>query len=364
MFFFGSIILGAAVWKYMTLSSHDGGWELVNAYIPKTLMLLRGQDPYSSQPWAAPYPPLMFLVLGGILRLATLGSVSSLNQTSLIAWDLRVASLVADLLVGVVAFYALRLLKISGLGSITPAGVYLLSPGLAVSNYVWFHGDVFGYLILACSLLALVANRTLLGVSLLSLAVAFKLQPILSLLLVLVWSVRRNGLARSQSSILTSAAILGAGLVFPLTLQGYFDTIIGFNLSYGAGNGTASFTLMNLFNGPGLLGTSLSPFQSNMVWVSATAAIFTAALGIVWTLGDRMRGVEVVLLGLLAWLIPLRTLYPYYLVWAFIPFLFIGNIRHVLGLAVGFEALNKMANWSWNVQPNPFPFMDSPGDTS
>lgn len=358
---FGLILLVAAVWKYMVISSFDGGWELQNAYVPKTLTFLRGQDPYSTQPYAAPYPPLMFVVLGGIVKLATLGSVPALSQVSLIGWDLRVASLVADLLLAVVVFYALRFQNVSGLRSLIPPGIYLLSPGLTYSYYVWFHADVFGYLILGFSLLAFVTNRILVGASLLSLAVAFKLQPILSVLLIIAWAARKYGVYRSLPTILSSAGIMCVGIVLPLFLAGYSDTIIGFNLSYGSANPMASFTLMNLFNGllPTLFGLSFSTLQVNQIWIGATAALAICALGVVWTRGDRLNPVHVVLLGLLFWLIPLRTLYPYYLIWAFVPFLFIGNVRHVIVLAVMFEALNTLANWSWNVQPNPYPQMAS-----
>ena len=358
---YAATVLVAGAWKYSILSRYDGGWELWNAYIPKTMLLLNGQNPYAAQPWAAPYPPLMFLVLGGIVKLASLGSGPSLGPVSVVAWDLKVAGLVADLLLGTIVFYALRIQKISGLRSLLPPGVLLLSPGLALSNYFWFHGDIFGYLILGLSLLAFTMRRTLIGVCLLSMAVAFKLQPVLALLLVLVWVVRRVGLSRSLPAILSSVGILGVGLGLPLALPGYFGTIIGFNLSYGAGSGMASFTLMNLLNGSllGLFETGFSPFQINMVWVAATMAIFIAILGFVWTRSDRLTPVEIVGIGLLAWLFPLRTLYPYYLVWALVPFLFIANVRHVLSLAVGFELLNTFANWSWGVQPDPFPQMVS-----
>src|SRR4029077_5296475 len=56
----------------------NGGSDLTDADIPKSLMLLHGQNPYSIEPWASPYPPLLLLVDSAIIRLAGLiGTQSS-----------------------------------------------------------------------------------------------------------------------------------------------------------------------------------------------------------------------------------------------------------------------------------------------
>ncbi len=48
---------------YLLIEESNGGSDLVSADIPKSLMLLNGQNPYSTQPWASPYPPLLLLTV-------------------------------------------------------------------------------------------------------------------------------------------------------------------------------------------------------------------------------------------------------------------------------------------------------------
>jgi len=359
--FLFAIILGiATVQKWLLLSSTNGGGEIMSTYIPKTLMLLHGQNPYSTEAWAAPYPPFMFIVLGGIIRATTWNTTLAQDPITLLARNIRLAGLVADLLVAVLIFLALKTKNKSGLQSILPPALFLLLPSLGSANYYWFHADIFGYLILAASLLAFVKKHMLTGMSLLSLAVIFKLQPILSLPLISVWMVRNRGFLQTLPSLASSLGILVAGLVLPLWLPGYLNVIVGFNLSYGASNGKASFTLMNLFNGVlPALGVVFSALFVNEAWVAATTALFAVALGVVWTRARSLDTVDIVALGLFAWLIPLRTLYPYYLVWVFIPFFFKGSIRQLIVLAAMFETATTLAVWSWNIPPNPFPEMSS-----
>src|SRR5438876_9839937 len=65
---------------YLLIQQSNGGSDLVSADIPKSLILLNGQNPYSTQPWASPYPPLLLLTVSGIIRLTGLfASQSSLN---------------------------------------------------------------------------------------------------------------------------------------------------------------------------------------------------------------------------------------------------------------------------------------------
>src|SRR5437899_13074405 len=56
---------------YLLIQQSNGGIDLVSADIPKSLMLLNGQNPYSTHPWASPYPPLLLLTVSGIVRLTS-----------------------------------------------------------------------------------------------------------------------------------------------------------------------------------------------------------------------------------------------------------------------------------------------------
>jgi len=82
-----------------------------------------------------------------------------------------------------------------------------------------------------------------------------------------------------------------------------------------------------------------------------------AALGIVWSRARELSPVDVVALGLLVWLIPLRQIYTHYLVWAIVPFLMRGRLRQTLVVGSLLEFANTMSSWSWDLPPDPFPVM-------
>src|SRR5437899_11579214 len=79
---------------YLLIQQSNGGTDLVSADIPKSLMLVNGQNPYSTQPWASPYPPLLLLTVSGIIRLTSI--FTSKSSVDLISQQLRLAALFAD----------------------------------------------------------------------------------------------------------------------------------------------------------------------------------------------------------------------------------------------------------------------------
>ena len=351
------IFVAAAFYqKYFFLVRNDGGGDLLYSDIPKSLMFWKGQDPYMVQPYAAPYPPFFMLLLGGIIHATQSGISPTLGLISL---DVRLVGLLADLLVGVLIFLALRRRGLSGLGVLVPTMLYLGLPSISWSPYFFWHSDVFGYPILAGAVLALSMNRVFAGSTLLALATIFKFHPILALPLVLIWVFRRNGVRQALPSLVSSGAVLFAGMVLPLGLTGYANAVIGFNVSNGLGTGTSSFSIMNLFYEflPALEGINLSLLAINQVWIIVSAALFVLAMGRVWFRAGSMDGVDVVLLGLLVWLLPLRELYTHYMVWMIVPFLMRGRLTQSIVLGGLLELANTMAVWSWNIPPNPFPWM-------
>src|SRR5881397_4180444 len=69
-------------------------------------------------------------------------------------------------------------------------------------------------------------------------------------------------------------------------------------------------------------------------------------LGAVWTKARSLSLIDVVLLGLAAWLIPLKIVYTHYIVWAVIPFLMRGRLKQTI-LVVGLLQLaDTLAYWS------------------
>jgi len=356
-------LIAATTFQKLTLILHtDGGGDLLGADIPKSMMLTAGQDPYVSSPWASPYPPFLLAIVGSIIRL-TSGSITLTPDTiGLISRNVRIAGLVADAFVALLIFLVLRTRGFSGMSVLVPSAVFLTLPSISLSPYYWFNSDVLGYPILASSVLALVRGRYFVGSVLLAAGTIFKIHPILAIPFLIVWLVRKQGALRSVPIIITTASILTLGLIAPAVLPGYLQSILGFNLSSGFGGGASSFTMMNLLYAifPSFLHLSLPTVVENQLWLGATAALFMAALGIVWSRARDLSPVDVVALGLLVWLLPLRQIYTHYLVWAIVPFLMRGRLRQTLVVGSLLEVANTMSSWSWNLPPDPFPQLATP----
>jgi hypothetical protein len=355
-------LLALTTFQKLTLILHtDGGGDLLGADIPKSVMLIAGQNPYSSNPWASPYPPFLLAVLGSVIRITSGGAAFTPETIGLISRNVRMAGLIADATVALLVFLALRARRVSGLSALVPPALFLALPSISLSPYYWFNSDVFGYPILAGSVLALVVGRYFVGSVLLATGTIFKIHPILAIPLILVWMVRVRGLPKSLPILITTGSILFVGLLAPAVLPGYLGSVLGFNLSSGFGSGTSSFTMMNLLYAvfPSVLHLSLSTVVENQVWLAATAALFVSALGIVWRRAPELNPVNVVVLGLLVWLIPLRQIYTHYLVWAIVPFLTRGRLRQTLVIGSLLELANTMASWSWDLPPDPFPVLST-----
>lgn len=316
----GVLALAAAI-RLAIINVTDGGSDILGSDIPKSLMLLNGQNPYSIAPWQSPYPPFLLMLDATIIRFARL-VVPDLSLLQL-SQDLRLAGLFADLVVGIVIYKVLRLRGLSGFFSLIPVAMFVLSPAMGWTPYYFFQSDRLGYPILALALLGFVTGRLLIGSSLLAVSAIFKIHPFLALILVLVWLAKRYELVQALPSIGSSLAILFLGLVLPLCIPGYARAVLGFNMSNGYETGTSNFTIMNLFYGilPSEFNIHFSLQALNEIWIATTAMMFFVALGIVWTRAGSMNPVDVVLMGLLVWLLPLRRLFTSYVTWAVIPFL-------------------------------------------
>ncbi len=355
MILFASIFSAAVVLKLNWLFTGAPGSDLLGSDIPKSLMLLKGQNPYSTMPYASPYPPFLLFIDALIIRLTGLGSLG------LMAWNIRLVGMLAELGSGVLIFLTLRARRAAFTGILLSTMVFFLDPSISSLNYFFFHSDVFGILILTTSLFMLTKNRLSVGLVLLGLATIFKVHPILSIMLVAVWLIHRNGLYKSLPVMFPVGALLALGLILPFWIPGYSQSFLGFNLQNGD-DGKASFTLLNLFYGalPHLWNFTVSSALVNDVWVACTVSLFVVGLGFVWWNAKRIGPVEVVLLGLLVWLLPLRELHPTYLVWMLVPLLMLGRTGLTV-LVVGlFDVASVLAHWAWNVPPNPFPWMTGP----
>jgi hypothetical protein len=143
-------------------------------------------------------------------------------------------------------------------------------------------------------------------------------------------------------------------------IPGYEQSVLGFNLSNG-GNGTTFSTMIGLVNG--VLPQAFQPGSSqsvyNLAWITTTATLYTIILGTVWTRARSLSPVDVALLGLLAWLIPLKIVYTHYLVWAIIPFLMRGRLKQTILVSGLAELANTLAYWTSTPGIGPIPGLDT-----
>ncbi len=274
----------------------------------------------------------------------------------LISQQLRLVGLFANALVALIIYRAILARTGNALESLIPASLFLTVPAMSTSPLYFFHSDAFGYPILALSILALVSRRYFIGITLLSTATIFKIHPILALPLVIVWLVRTRGLRNTMPSITSSTIIATIGLGLPLMISGYERSILGFNLS-NAGNGGTFSMMINQLKGflPQILQINPSQYAYNQIWIIATAALYTVILGTVWTRARSLTAIDVTLLGLLAWLIPLRIVYTHYLVWALVPILMRGRLKQTILISSLLQLADTLAYWASTPGVSPVP---------
>jgi hypothetical protein len=343
---------------YLLLQQSNGGADLISADIPKSLMLLNGQNPYSMQPWASPYPPLLLLTVSGIIRLTSLFAAQP--SLDLISQQLRLIGLFANATVALIIYIAIRSRTSNPLQALIPASLFLTIPAMSTSPLYFFHSDTFGYPILALSVLTLARRHYFIGTTLLATATIFKIHPILALPLMMIWLIRTQGLRNNLVSIASATIITALGLVLPFTIPGYQQSILGFNLS-NAGNGATFSIVINQANSvlPQFFQIDPSQYSYNLIWITATSALYITILGTVWTRAKSLSSIDVILLGLLAWLIPLRIVYTHYLVWAIIPFLMRGRLTQTIIITGLLQLADTLAYWTSTPSISPLPGMDT-----
>jgi len=294
------------------------------------------------------------VTVSGIIRFS--GLFAAQSSPDLISQQLRFTGLFADVAVALVIYFAIRIRTSNPLQALIPASLFLTIPAMSTSPLYFFHSDVFGYPILALSILAFAKQRYFIGPTLLATATIFKIHPILALPLVMIWLVRNRGLRNSLPSLASTTIITSLGLFLPLAIPGYEQSILGFNLS-NSGNGQTFATVVDHFNAllPQFLQFSPSQYGYNLVWITATGALYTTLLGTVWTRARSLNPIDITVLGLLAWLIPLRIVYTHYLVWALIPFLMRGRLKQTIIVAGLQQFADTIAYWTSTPGVSPVP---------
>src|SRR4029077_10218102 len=78
-----------------------------------------------------------------------------------------------------------------------------------------------------------------------------------------------------------------------------------------------------------------------------------------WTRARVIGPVDIVLLGLLAWLVPLKIEYTHYVAWAIIPLLMRGQLKQTIPVLGLLQAADTLSYWSWWPNISPFPGLDA-----
>jgi hypothetical protein len=350
-----TILLITSIRIYLLIPQTTGGTDLLSSDIPKSIMLLQGQDPYSTAPWSAPYPPLLLLTVAGIIRISSGNLFQNPDAINIIDQNVRIGGIFAGALVSTIIYAALRHRGRTGLESLIPAALFVTLPAISTAPLYWFRSDTFGYPILALSLLLLALGHRYTGTTLLAISAIYKLHPILAVPPILIWLTRKYGLRQTLPILLTTITIITLGLILPLEIPGYAQAVLGFNLA-NTGTGTNTFSILNLLYGilPSL-GLTTSASLANLVWITTTAALLTIIMGFVWRNAHTIDPIQIVLLGLAAWLLPLKMLFTGYIVWAFIPLFMLGRLRTAILLSGLLQIADTMAYWSSFPTESPIP---------
>jgi len=339
--------VGCLVQFIVTLFTNGGG-DLKDAYVPTVSSILHGHNPYlSGQPWNTGYPPFFFLLLAGV---AVFGSLGGLVSPATVSWSLRIGLVIGHVALGGLAYLALRRVKIDILPRLAVPALIVLLPSFYQMGEVWFHGDIFGLVLLAGAVYLLYEEHWIVGSILLSLSAAFKIHPILALPLVAIWLFRKE---RLSLTILGALFLPFVSLtVVPLqNVPGYYGSFVQQNISVRPSWSFSPFILAYKVL-PSLYGLEFSTRLVNQIWILATIGLFAFVLGFAWRNPNNLQAADIVCLGVAVWLIPLRQLFHYYAFWAIIPFMLRGNLKQAVLALLPFEAACDLAAYAWTVRPD------------
>ncbi len=347
------LYLGFVLRLALTFTSNGGG-DLLNADMVKLGMLLQGQNPYLGTTYLSPYPSLYLLTLAGIILVPSI--ILQTQNFTLAVWTLRIALVLGHvLLAGLVYLYLKRSNKPETINLVIPATILFL-PSFTIVGEIFFHGDIFGVLLLASSLLAYQSKKQATGNFLLALSASFKLQTILCLPILTIYQYKQGTLnARNTLSLYLPFLLL---TIVPLAIvPGYYNTVVGFNLN---NDNYWGYSILNLLRHvpASLIGFQVTNDTINQVWIPLALISFTLALTFTWKRSNNLQPAGLVVLGVGAWLLPLRQLQLHYMLWLIIPLLFTGKLRQTIPILAIFEVLNDYTaylytlNGGWNTLTN------------
>jgi hypothetical protein len=309
-------------------------FERIDLY--KISLFAGGFSSYSSNSlFEAPYPPFYFIVWAGPYLAFAEVFHFSLNQTF---FAVRSLSAILSALCGTLIYRQATFQGFSKIKSCSLASIFVLC---SIVGLIALTGDFFGLIFLSIGCLFLIRRRMNLGLVFCSLSVAFKVQPILGLLLLVVSpfliSIRNN---RKYDSIQYLTTVAAVGTLLVIVPLAFISNATSSFLIYGLSHieyysfniyGGLSGVLLNLFP---MVPTASIIEGIDAIWIATSVALVVVFLRSLIkkdaSLLLRANPVDLLSLGILLWLIILKQTMPHYFIWVLLPLLARGRTRTVL----------------------------------
>ena len=296
--------------------------DFKQADLYKISLFASGISPYSTEAWAAPYPPFYFIVW--VLPYFLLSKVLTFGQTY---FAFRIIS---TLLAGSCAalIYQALVARYSRSKALSLSSLFLIC---SLTGLIGMTGDFFGLLFVALGCYFLTKEKTLLGLAFVSLSVAFKIQPIFGLIILLgaLATTKRKQIPKYVGLVFGMGLLLG--LVPLLLLPDAFNSFVlynGNNIQHYSFNTYAGIAdiLLNLARSNTVL------ISIDVLWIIASVsgiAILSKVL-VRRKLLHRANLLDLLSLGIMLWLLVLKQTMPHYFLWVLIPLLMNGRTKAAL----------------------------------
>jgi hypothetical protein len=329
------VLAGALALSLIALSDtffRGNSSNYLAADLYKISLFSSGESPYSVEPWAASYPPLYFLLWGPVfLALGHLFSPASFSMY-LALQCLSTAVFAAS------SYVLYRTLSSESRSeAISLASIYFIC---CLSALIALVGDAFGILFLSLGCFLLVSRKSeLAGFFLISLAVAFKVHPVIGALLFLAYYLRTSK-PKFWKALGVFVATLGLFDAIPaLFLPDSLSSVVGYHAvnlqlytfnAYAGALGVAS-NLLSPSSSFGAVRSTLDAAWLAAVVLTAAAAFFLCLRG----RGNYFKAakpLDLVALGALLWILLLKQTLPHYFLWALLPLLAARRVRSAIFL--------------------------------
>lgn len=304
----------------------------------KISLFVSGISPYSSEIWLAPYPPFYFIAWAPPYLLFS--NLLHLSKDQ-IYFAFRVLLTMLSALCGVLIYKQLVFQGFSKEKSISLYSVFILC---SLTGLIQVTGDFLGLAFLAIGCLFLLKKNTIVALVFVSVSVAFKLQPIFGLV-VLLFSLTffnwKNNKRRKIFEQTASVAAVGAvfGIIPIFLIPGAFSSFVLYDAS------RLQYYTFSVYSGlyDVLFNTLPSAWSGSILhavdiaWIIASVSAVVLLFRVLWR--EKLLGyadpIDLMSLGIMVWLIVLKQTIPYYFLWALLPLLIKGRTRSVALLMAG-----------------------------